>query len=278
MKAIANFDEIINFTTKIKNINNLLITNLPINVEKVSKWIAMNQLFYLETEKSFFVLRNNFNYYHLYYISSSIENLFDDLKKFTENFSPKIVIDIFGETIYLDTVCKKLYEIGFTIECKLFRMSKINLLSSANSNSSHTSKGKIKPHEEYIEEISDLLKKNFDIIIDQIPTKSEISNFIKSGNALLSISKDKSLKGFILYNKKNKTAIMKYLFVLPKYRNLGVAGKLMNDFMSLCKDTRRLVLWVAEHNANAIAIYKRYGFVSENMFNIVLIKKNKNEK
>jgi len=273
MKTIVNFDEIRNFISKIKGVSNSLITNLPIENEKIGKWIATNQLFYFETERSTFLLRKSFDYYHLYYIARSEDALYNDLKKFTKKFSSKIVIDIFGTIHHLEKITNKLKHIGFCIECKLFRMSKINLSAlSVNSSIQNVS------YEQYTEDIIFLLKNNFDNIIDQIPNKSEISNLIKSGNALLSISEDKSLKGFLLYNKKNKTAILRYWFVLPKYRNLGVGTKLMKDFLGLNKDTRRLILWVAEHNTNAIKIYEHYGFVPEKIHNFVLIMKEKNGK
>lgn len=278
MKTIKNFDEIKDFIGKIKSVNNSLITNIPIDKEKISKWTANNQLIYFETEKSILILRKSFDYHHLYFVSPSIDFLCNDLNKFTENFSSKIVIDIFGKVDHLNIIFNKLNQIGFNIECKLFRMSKINLSALSSYDKIDFGAIEIKANEAYIEDIYVLLKNNFNTIVDQIPTKSEITDFIKSGNAFLSISEDKSLRGFLLYNKKNKTAILRYWFVLSKYRNLGVGADLMRDFLCLCKDTRRLILWVAEHNINAIEIYKHYGFVQEEMHNFVLIKEEKNGK
>ena len=115
MKTIKKFDEIKDFIGKTKGINNSLITNIPIDKEKISKWTTNNQLIYFETGKSTLILRKSFDFHYLYYISTSIGALCNDLNKFTENFSSKIVIDIFGKIDHLNIIFNKLNQIGFDL-------------------------------------------------------------------------------------------------------------------------------------------------------------------
>ena len=53
--------------------------------------------------------------------------------------------------------------------------------------------------------------------------------------------------------------------VLPEYRNLGIAGKLMNELLNTAREAgaEEFTLEVRVSNAPAIKVYERAGFVSE---------------
>ena len=57
-----------------------------------------------------------------------------------------------------------------------------------------------------------------------------------------------------LLRKKN---IIEEIYIIPKYRNIGIASEVIQDIINLYKET---YLWVFKNNKEAIKLYKRLGF------------------
>ncbi len=69
--------------------------------------------------------------------------------------------------------------------------------------------------------------------------------------------------GFLLLmHRQNKTAQLRYFFLEPEYRGIGLGKKLMMLFMEFLteKQFRSVFLLTVARQSSAIALYKRYGF------------------
>lgn len=59
-----------------------------------------------------------------------------------------------------------------------------------------------------------------------------------------------------------KTAEIENLFILDKYRNLGIGKMLISEFKKICKENnvKRIIVTAASQNIKAINFYKSQGF------------------
>lgn len=73
-------------------------------------------------------------------------------------------------------------------------------------------------------------------VISEVFTEDYYEYFIRSGVALVAEEGDKIIGVcFGNFNIKNNLAEMKGLFVIPKFRKTGIAGKLVEEFESFVK-------------------------------------------
>jgi ribosomal protein S18 acetylase RimI-like enzyme len=70
--------------------------------------------------------------------------------------------------------------------------------------------------------------------------------------------------GFLLLmHRENNAAQLRYFFLLPEYRGIGLGKKLMELFMKQLKKQkyRSAYLWTTNEQKEAAALYRKYGFV-----------------
>lgn len=77
------------------------------------------------------------------------------------------------------------------------------------------------------------------------------------------VEDDGKMVGFVsLMHRGERVAQLRYYFLLPPYRGMGLGKKLMEDFMQ-CLDERgydHCYLWTTDELPAAASLYKRYGF------------------
>ena len=69
--------------------------------------------------------------------------------------------------------------------------------------------------------------------------------------------------GFLLLMHRDEaTAQLRYFYLEPEYRSLGLGGELMRLFMDFLKEKsyRAAYLWTTNEQTNAAALYRRHGF------------------
>jgi ribosomal protein S18 acetylase RimI-like enzyme len=69
--------------------------------------------------------------------------------------------------------------------------------------------------------------------------------------------------GFILLmHRDNKTAQLRYFYIEPEYRGIGLGKKMMELFMTFLKEKgyQASYLWTAHELQSAASLYKRHGF------------------
>ncbi|HEV8513288.1 MAG TPA: GNAT family N-acetyltransferase [Cyclobacteriaceae bacterium] len=70
--------------------------------------------------------------------------------------------------------------------------------------------------------------------------------------------------GFLLLmNRENNTAQLRYFYIDPEYRGLGLGKKLMELYMEFLKSKgyKSSYLWTTHEQQTAAALYKRHGFI-----------------
>ncbi|HJP62891.1 MAG TPA: helix-turn-helix domain-containing GNAT family N-acetyltransferase [Mucilaginibacter sp.] len=68
--------------------------------------------------------------------------------------------------------------------------------------------------------------------------------------------------GFLFGVHRGDRAQLRYFILLPEYRGIGLAKKLMNSFMAWMneQDLTKAYLWTSNEQQTAITLYKKYGF------------------
>jgi len=75
---------------------------------------------------------------------------------------------------------------------------------------------------------------------------------------------DNQIIGFILLmHRENDTAQLRYFYLEPDFRGIGLGNKLMQLFVDFLieKDYNHAYLWTTHELVSAAALYKKYGFV-----------------
>jgi len=64
-----------------------------------------------------------------------------------------------------------------------------------------------------------------------------------------------------------KLGIIENFIVSPKYRKMGIGGKLLEEGVKIAKKEKfhELHVWTEFKNENAIKMYKKHGFTNENL-------------
>lgn len=264
MNIIQSIDQIRDFVSGIRNLRKGFITNFFLNLDKHSIWIEEGTFFYLEEKECTFFIKGNKGFYNLFFSATTIEVLCAALKKLPI-IQELISLDIVG--LENNPILKALEDAGFYRYEVIYRMSRMGLPGDY-----HFSPDVEEARVEDIPTIKSLLDQHFDALSEQICCKKELEIFVKKHTIL--VYRDKvSIRGFIIYGLQGVTLYLRYWWVDPECRNLGIGAKLYHSFFNRGKDTKRQVHWLIETNDNARVRYEHYGYKKETLYNYVLLNK-----
>lgn len=268
MELISNYNQIKDSIIKVKAYREGFLTNFFLSEEKCELLIKNKILYIFAFDKVFFLLHKDSCFYHLYYISPSLDSLDASLIQFIKNFNDLVVVvDIIGNDQSIEKIVSIFNSYNFLTYSKLNRMSRIvdhdSYIDDKRVTYATIEQGK---------EISLLLEKYFDRYCEQIPLIEEINTWIEENRILIIHDKDKII-GFVIFEINGVTSYLRYWFTHPDFREKKVGSSLLRRFFFESRHSKRQLFWVIESNENAIIRYKHYGFLPEKMFDIVL-KKN----
>lgn len=274
MIHLKTFDTIVDSINRIKSLRKGYVTNFFKTEKELSTYIKKNKVLFSVINESFFLLIDNNSIYNLFYISTSPVRLSHDLYLLTKTgYSKPLVADIVTKD-RVPIVKKVFEETNFLQYAILIRMSRLKYdpIFSLESN----------PHvnlasEEQSEEILKILNTNFDQKSEQLPDLVQILEWIKR-NGIYTYIHEGKIFGLIIFEVIGITLNLRYWFVNPEFRDRKIGSILFKYFLYSGKETKRQLFWVMKSNENAIKRYKHFGFKEEDLFNYVMIYKQKYEK
>lgn len=244
-------------------------TNFFMTEIQFNQLLVENKIQVFKTEKACFLLTEDSGFSRLYFIISEIDALtpFFELIRGIED--KEISIETAGNSKYLENVKDAFLENGFYEYSSMIRMSKIrNEAEEVDFTNIHLLTADKKA------EIQGIYNKYFDKFVERIPTAEEIDAFIENKSAYY-FSDNNEIQGFIIFEVHGITSHLRYWFVHPNYREKKIGSKLIQLFFNVGDVVKRELFWVIESNENAIKRYKHFGFVEEDMHNLILINRNK---
>ena len=119
-------------------------------------------------------------------------------------------------------------------------------------------------NKDHSKEIFMLQKKNLRDFGSNIWRTEELENSIK--NSIFQgfiFSLNKTINGFCFFKKIDDFIEIYSIFVVPEYRNKGVAKNFLERCLKYCKKNKlkKIILDVNETNYNAIKFYKKHNFI-----------------
>jgi ribosomal protein S18 acetylase RimI-like enzyme len=243
-------------------------TNAFLTPAKLGAWIGSAELFGLPLSGCVFLLRKDRDFHHLYYFAASPTDLLHSLPVLDRDVPGTVVCDVVGKRADVDAVSPLLGNGGFRKLASLYRMVKI---MSGPGEPDAADSGVVPAENADAQEVVHLLNTAFDPYVEQIPHPAEIAAAIGNRNILI-VKRGGEVAGLLHFELAGLTATVRYWFVGPAYRGQGIASSLMRRFLAQCGKAKRVVLWVRAANDNAIARYRHFGFVSEDLADEVLIR------
>lgn len=244
-------------------------TNFFMTEMQFNQLLAENKIQVFKTEKACFLLTEDSGFSRLYFIVSEIDAL-QPIFEFVKGIETKeISVETAGNSKYLENIKEAFLGNGFYDYSSMVRMSKIrNEGEEVDFTNIHLLTADKKT------EIQELYNKYFDKFVERIPTGEEIDTFIEHKSAYY-FSDNDEIQGFIIFEIHGITSHLRYWFVHPNYREKKIGSKLIQLFFNIGDAVKRELFWVIESNENAIKRYKHFGFVEEDMHNLILINRNK---
>lgn len=268
MQSVPTYEVLQQQVTGIRSLRLGFITNFFPDAVKHGLWIAKGVCYTERVNNTLFVIKMNPSFWNVFYCSTDIDALGNDLSDFLAGHADKAMsFDLVGH----DVQCRPLVELFLAKGCResvsLVRMTRMTEPTACPPDDSvrHAS-------EEDLPLIGLYLHRYFDERTEQIPYDEEILDSSRQ-NRVLVCEEDGRLAGFLIFESNASTLYLRYWFTHPDYRNRKVGSRLLRRFFEEGKDTRRQILWVIRTNDNAIVRYRHYGFAEENMFDYVMQNK-----
>ena len=105
-------------------------------------------------------------------------------------------------------------------------------------------------------------EKQVKYMLDNFQTAKAVKDEIAKGIRYSFIMFEKSIAGYIAYEKRDGEIFLSKLYILKKYRRRGIAEKIMGDLSSkaLRSSVFKISLRVNRRNLGSIAFYEKMGF------------------
>jgi len=248
------------------------LTNYYPDPIKTGLWIK-NGLFFTELfHETTFFFRKDSDFYHLYYCTTSANNLRNGLTALLLKSKDILyTIDVIGNIKDVSELGSEIESAGFFPYTVLVRMSRIISVSDGPNIVSNPNLADALPKDSW--EVVGLLQQYFDPLAENLPLLHEIESWINAGQVVVFRESD-AIQGFLIYEIIGVTSYLRYWFVHPDHREKKIGSLLIQEFFKRCSGTKRQLFWVIQSNENAIKRYIHYGFLPENLVDNIYTNTN----
>lgn len=261
--------------TSIKDNSKSYATNFYIAINEVEKWMNKKEIKVLCEDPQLLIWTIAEAGCRRLYFAGDMDFLKKSIKKCNFDGCLPLAVDIIGKENDITEMSSIFLQNTFTKRTKLVRLS-MNLKKSDND---FTCKKEENLNINYLEqnniaEVERMFSNYFDFCADRIPDKEDIREGITNREIIVE-PYDKGIKGFVWFERKKLTALIRYWCVDNDFRDSGVGSMLMSKYYSLTSNSPRHLLWVKEENENALKRYLHYGYKPDGIEDLVLIWEDK---
>lgn len=229
-----------------------VFTNNYLMLPDYEKYLTRGVLYYLQTETGFFLLRDRFTHWQLYYYLKSLEApvpLPQDKPVVMEIVSRGQEPGFFPVLAFWEAK-------GFQNRLVRKRMQAL----APETGPAQTGDVDFAPPGA-AGAVLDLIKGSFDPYLGCLPTREEMEEKIARHEVICCREEDK-LKGVLEFARKGNAFFIWHLVVAPPFRRQGVARKLLAFLAALLQEEgkSKIQLWVQATNRAARRLYEQCGF------------------
>lgn len=265
MELVTSIEQLQRLPSEIRALRKGFTTNFYLEQGKHSIWIEKGDCYTEKIGESLFVVRKDKAFWNVYYCSTTLVQLKQDLGIFINGVdNTSLMFDVIGREVQCMPFVEMFYELGCSEAASLVRMNRMTEPMEYIEDNTVRKAAEID-----IPEISKQLREYFDERTEQIPYDEELREFVKQGHVLVCEVNGRNM-GFLIYELNATTLYLRYWFTHPDFRDEKVGSRLLRRFFEEGKDTKRQLFWVIRSNKNAIKRYKHYGFNEENMYDFVM--------
>ena len=261
--------------TTIKDNSKTYATNFYLAINELEKWISRKEIILLHEDPQLLIWTHVEAKCRRLYFAGDVDYLKKSIKKCNFNGHLPLAVDIIGKENDISKISSIFLQNTFTKRTKLVRLS-MNLKKPDNDLVCKKEDNLIINYLEqnHIDEVERMFSNYFDFCADQIPDREDIREGITNSEIIVE-PYDKRIKGFVWFEKKKLTSLIRYWCVDKDFRGSGVGSMLMAKYFSLTSNSPRHLLWVKEENENALKRYLHYGYKPDGIEDLVLIWEDK---
>lgn len=268
MIPVENPQFVLGRTDTAKSISRSIETNLYAGKDSLENWIRAGLLFHEEVGRTSFFFKKDADFFHLFYVSSSRDDLGQGLAGLAgrpEILTADVVTKMSAEAPVLDVFRER----GFHVHNTLVRMCRTGIPGGeAQGPSDDVRLAKAGD----VGRIHGVLNQNFDRFAEQIPSIGEIAEDVGREKFLL-VDKSGIIAGLVHYELTGLTSHLRRWFVDPHFRGQQVGSRLLRRYFSMSGKATRFILWVLRSNENAIGKYMHYGYRVDDLTDTIFINK-----
>lgn len=257
MDLIKSHSELGLIVKNAKDLGEAKVTNYFPNPPIHNLWINEGKMAHRKIGTSTFIIHDREFYREIFFLSDNLVNAKKDLAVLKEEIVLPAVVEIiskesFHEDIYPTAVLKRMTRVGHPLQRDIDGHILLATLDDIN-------------------DIRSIFASDFNAALERVPNHNELSSLIENGCITLYKSEKKEIVGFVIYERQGKSLHLRYWWVSPCMRNVGVGSSLMSAFFCAGDATQRQYLWVFDDNENAIKRYRHYGFEFDGMIDAITL-------
>jgi ribosomal protein S18 acetylase RimI-like enzyme len=231
-------------------------TNFYPTPGKLAGWVAQKQLWMAVGREAAFFLRQECDFWHLYFCAADQDGLGRGLDDLPELRTQKIISDVIGGD---DSLLATMEAAGLRRYKRLFRMTRAAQQERPVVPDDPWREQLFFARESDGEAVRGLIESAFDRYAKQIPPAQEIHAAIEAHHVFV-LKLGTEIAGLLHFDLHGATSTLRFWTVARRFRDRHVGGALMRHYLASQCDVRRFVLWVDEGNDNAISKYRRYHY------------------
>ena len=244
-------------------------SNLFAGPEALDKWLGQGRLEHLEAGDASLVMLKEPGFLRLFHLAPDLPALTCALSRLAqEGLRTPVVTDLVGRAQEVGVLADLHAGQGFRPHRRLVRMAAPGppvLLEAARS------PGPDPLGPQAAGEVLAFLAARLDPLAEQVPDLEAVISSCARGE-VLGCHVEGELAGVLMMAPGGATALLSYWFVAEWAQGRGLGSRLIRGFFRASAGRKRLLLWVLQDNASAIAKYEHYGFRQDGLQDQIMVR------
>lgn len=252
---INSFKELLNAISTVKRDKGSITTNIYPRESQYADAIREKRLVAIDNSTGFVALENKGDFFSVSFAVGTEDDILGEISNIAKDYDAPFVVE---HVIRTDkdrklgnpkVVLKRMMHQGIlTLSQPLASQAKGRELISERPAT-----------EKDIANTKEIFRIYFNPLTERIPKEKELAELIEANGIFVATDGEK-IVGFIIFEKEGQGLHLRYWWIDPNYRGLGIGSRLMKYYEKAAEGTARQFLWVFEDNENAIKRYRHYGF------------------
>lgn len=246
-RSLVSYDELKEIFSSFKRTFPEFLTNYVPNKSAHNQWIDNQAALLFRFDSAVFIVHNKNFMCEVVFMCTPKESFIPYIRMISKEINMPVVVERVVRENHN-------HSIG-TPDYLLRRMSRVGEFNSPKTIPNRV----IKANMEDLPDILKIFKIHFNPLTERIPDASELGSLIQNGGVTI-IRRKGGIGGMVIYEKDINNIHLRYWWVDPLCRNLGMGSDLLSVFFTEGQNCKRQFLWVFSDNNNAIEKYEHYGF------------------